>query len=90
MALMSIKDEWNKEVSKISSKRNWTELKLHFIKHINEMENIDSIKEPERAINKAWSLLDLCAFAIKKMKVSINYDDMNYEKMLSRIIEHKI
>ena len=89
MSTIDAKTEWEKRANEISENRNWSELRIHFLKHLGEMEHLDAKKEPERAIDKAWSLLDLCMFAIGKMGIEIDLDKINYARMLERINVHE-
>jgi len=86
---MRTEEIWTKLVVQIAEKRKWEELKSHFLKHLSEMQNLDVKKEPERAINKAWSLLDMCMITIKKMGIDLNLNKIEYEKLLERIEVHE-
>jgi hypothetical protein len=81
-------------VKEIAGRRSWKELQDHFVKHLREMERLDAEYYNDRAFDKAWSLLDLCAFAIEKMGIGytgkdFDFDNMNYGKMLERIAAHE-
>ena len=84
----AIKESWMNDVNRISSNRSWTELENHFLKHVGEMERLDK-NEKERALDKAASLLDLCAFAIRKTGLDVNFDQMDYKRMVERIDAHE-
>jgi len=87
-----IKEKWNARANEIVKMRSFHELENHFYKHLCEMDFLSDkkgIESSERFENKAWSLIDLCMFAIKKMGYELNLDDINYEKMLERIEVHE-
>ena len=77
----------------IADKRSWEEIMVHFQKHLDEMRTLDSRQFPDRALNKAFSLVDLCAFAITRMGNVPGFIDLfdgfPHDKLLERIEVHE-
>jgi hypothetical protein len=86
------KAKWLARVNDIADKRSWDALMDHFHKHLDEMRTLDSNQFPDRAVNKAFSLVDLCAFAITRMNVPgfvDFFDAFPHDKLLERIDVHE-
>lgn len=82
---------WLERVREIAAKRSWNEITDHFIKHLREM---SSECDPEFCDKKAYSLIDLVAFAIQKMGASRSIIEsfaggFDVESLVERIDAHE-
>lgn len=83
-----IKNKWNGRIQEIAENREWNEILDHFQKHLLEMMRLNVKDEPERAIDKANSILNLAAISIKKMGIDFDLENIDHEKLLERIEIH--